>query len=180
MDKRILYGGAAALAAYFWWASRSTGTPSAAVTSTPSTTPNGVGFDIASALKSVFSQKPAVADPTATSPVTNTTPTTGPAPANTATFAIGGGTSNPAPTGSGYFSAAGIEINDPTAVGRFDSINAYINSLDWSADNKAASSAALAQAANQYGVSQSEISIASGYSMADVGNLMAGQTVARY
>lgn len=66
------------------------------------------------------------------------------------------------------------------AVDRFDSINTYINTLDWSADNKAASAAALAGAANQFGVSQREIAIASGYKDSDVAALLAGQNVPRF
>lgn len=44
MDKRILWGGAAALAAYFLWVSRSK--TSNTTTVIPSTTPNGVGFGL--------------------------------------------------------------------------------------------------------------------------------------
>ena len=193
MDKRILYGGGAALAAYFWWASRSSSsTPATTVTRTPSTTPNGVGFDIGAALGALGSMvnKPATTAPDATvfNGVTGPMLVTGPAPATTSGFVIGGsapgsGPAAPPPPGSGYFASIlgprDTEINDPTAVGRFDSINAYINTLDWSADNKAASSAALAQAANKYGVSQREIAIASGYKDSDVAALLSGQNVPR-
>jgi len=54
MDQRILIGGAVAVGAYFWWASRSaSATPSTVITKTPSTTANGVGFDIGALLGNV-------------------------------------------------------------------------------------------------------------------------------
>lgn len=54
------------------------------------------------------------------------------------------------------------------------SIQAYVNSLDWSDANKAASAAALNQAAQQYGVSAAEIAGATGYNTGDVYTLMGG------
>lgn len=92
----------------------------------------------------------------------------------------GGGSGNPSHTGSGYFGAGGTEINDAGAVQRFDSINGFINTLDWSPANKEASAAALADAANRYGVSQAEIAIASGYRLDDVADLLKNSQVARY
>lgn len=185
MDKRILYGGGAALAAYFWWASRSTSTAASPTTRTTSTTPNGVGFDLNAALSRwnevVSYNKTTAPDAKAANPVATPAPTP-PAPATTSGFSLGpsGGKPTASPAGSGYYGALGIEINDPVAVDRFDSINTYINTLDWSADNKASSAAALAGAANQFGVSQAEIAIASGYNRADIETLLAGQDVPRF
>ncbi len=180
MDKRILYGGAAALGAYFWWASRSSSTAAApTVTRTTSTTPNGVGFDISSALAAVaggMRNLPATnaPDATATNPATPVQITTGPAPATTSGFVIGGGggASNPAPRDSGYTNGMGIAINDPAAVGRLNSINAFVNTLDWSPANKAASVEAMRQAQAQYGVSNNELAIAAHYNVSDINALM--------
>ena len=181
MDKKILYFGAAGLAAYFWWASRSSSAQAASTTTTrtPSTTPNGVGFN---AIAELFKQKPQTVAPDAKP--ANPAPAPAPAPANPAAtppgFSMVGGAPQKAPPGSGYFGAGGTEINDPTAVGRFNSINAFVNTLDWSADNKAASAAALANAAGQYGVSQREIAIATGYKDGDIAALLSGHNVARF
>lgn len=98
-------------------------------------------------------------------------------------FVIGGGaSSNPTKPGSGYFGSGGTEINDPTAVGRLDSIKTYVNTLDWSDANKASSAAALANAAQQYGVGYREIAIATGYRESDVDKLFKdnGQAVGRF
>jgi hypothetical protein len=97
-------------------------------------------------------------------------------------FAIGGsapGQSNrlaPAAStlsrlGNTYIGAGGTAITDATYVDRFDSINQFVNTLNWSDANKAASAAAVAAAAQQYGVSQREIAIATGYSDADIARL---------
>lgn len=180
MNKKLLLWGAAGLAGYFLWASRSSaGTaPAMTGTRTPSSTPNGVGFNIAD----LFQQKPLTVapDPKASNPA----PAPAPAPANPAAtppgFSMVGGAPVKAPPGSGYFGAGGTEINDPTAVGRFNSIKEYVNTLDWNADNKAASAAALASAAGQYGVSQREIAIATGYKDGDIAALLSGHNVARF
>lgn len=99
-------------------------------------------------------------------------------------FVIGGtapgsGPARPAPApstlsrlGNTYYGAGGTAITDVGYVGRFDSVNSYVNTLDWSEANKGASAAALTAAANQYGVSAREISIATGMPQADVEALL--------
>lgn len=183
MDQKILIGGAVAVGAYFWWASRSSNATTApVVTRTPSTSAMGLGFDTLFGAQKpasviVTKQPDQIASNTAPS---TAPPATGPAPATKVGFGPGEVPGYKAPPDSGYKGALGIAINDPVAVDRFDSVKAYVNTLDWSADNKAASASALASAANQYGVSQREIAIATGYKDADIANLLAGQNVARY
>jgi len=87
----------------------------------------------------------------------------------------GGGASKPSPAastlsrlGNTYYGALGTAITDAGYVDRFDSINAYVNTLDWSASNAAASAAALTAAAQDYGVTAREIAIATGYTEADI------------
>lgn len=131
----------------------------------------------------ITNTKAPVVDNTAAAPVANIKPPvqTAVPPAQTSTFAIGGGpTNNPTKPGSGYFGAGGTEINDPAQVGRLDSVSAFIKTLDWSDANKANSAASLGDAARQYGVSQREIAIASGYRDEDIARLLEGQNVARY
>lgn len=131
----------------------------------------------------ITNTKAPVVDATAAAPVENIKPPvqTAVPPAQTTTFAIGGGpTNNPTKPGSGFFGAGGTEINDPTAVGRLNSVGAFIKTLDWSDANKASSAASLGDAARQYGVSQREIAIASGYRDEDIARLLEGQNVARY
>lgn len=97
MDKRILYGGAAALGAYFWWASRSSSTPATTVTRTPSTTPNGVGFAIGDLLGLTAKPYQLTPDAKAVNPVVTSAPA-GPAPATTDVFSTGiGGPGNGGP-----------------------------------------------------------------------------------
>lgn len=106
-------------------------------------------------------------------------------------FVIGGsapGQANrPAPAastlssrGNTYYGSMGIAITNQPDVNRYDSVNAYINTLSWAPGDKAASSAALAEAARQYGVGTRDLAIASGYSEADIEALLAGQNVPRF
>lgn len=95
---------------------------------------------------------------------------------------FGGGTSGKSPDastasrlGNTYYGSMGIAITDAAYVDRFDSVNSFVNTLDWSAGNKDASTAALIAAAQQYGVSANEIAIATGYSRDDVISLTGGQ-----
>jgi hypothetical protein len=74
------------------------------------------------------------------------------------------GTSTVAPVASSPTANSGTD-------NRLSSINAYVNTLDWSEPNKAASAAALAAAKQQYGVSDQELAQATGYNAADISNL---------
>lgn len=108
-----------------------------------------------------------------------------PAPGSSGGFSIGGGGGGggaPAPAataslsrlGNTYLGAGGTEIVDRDYIDRFDSINQFVNTLDFSAGGAAASVAALSSAAQQYGVSANEIAIATGYRLEDVEVLLPG------
>lgn len=109
-----------------------------------------------------------------------------PAPGSSGDFSIGGGGGGgggaPAPTaaslsrlGNTYLGAGGTAIVDRAYIDRFDSINQFVNTLDFSASGAAATSvAALSSAALQYGVSANEIAIATGYRLEDVEALLPG------
>lgn len=93
-------------------------------------------------------------------------------------FVIGGGGSGTSANaalsrlGNTYYGALGTVINDTAYIDRFDSINSFVNTLDFSAGNAAASAAALQAAAQEYGVSAREIAIATGYKLEDVQALL--------
>lgn len=106
-----------------------------------------------------------------------------PAPGSSGGFSIGGGGGGaPAPAaaslsrlGNTYLGAGGTAIVDRAYIDRFDSINQFVNTLDFSASGAAATSvAALSSAALQYGVSANEIAIATGYRLEDVEALLPG------
>lgn len=108
------------------------------------------------------------------------------AAANPPQFAIGGsapGQANARPPaastlsrlGNTYYGSLGTAITSAPLVDRYDSVNTYVNTLDWSAGNKGASSAALVAAAQQYGLSSNDLAIATGYSRADIEALTGGQ-----
>lgn len=107
-----------------------------------------------------------------------------PAPGSSGGFSIGGGGGGggaPAPAaaslsrlGNTYLGAGGTAIVDRDYIDRFDSINQFVNTLDFSASGAAASVAALSSAALQYGASANEIAIATGYRLEDVEALLSG------
>ena len=74
--------------------------------------------------------------------------------------------------GNTYYGALGNAIADAGYIDRFDSINAAINSMDWSDAGKAASVAALTQAAIEHDVSTREIAIAAGLNLRDIEALL--------
>lgn len=82
--------------------------------------------------------------------------------------------------GNTYYGSGGTAITNQPDVNRYDSVNAYINTLSWAPGDKDASAAALANAARQYGVGTRDLAIASGYSEADIEALLAGQNVPRF
>lgn len=77
--------------------------------------------------------------------------------------------------GNTYYGSLNTAVTDTKLVDRYDSVNTYVNTLDWSSGNKGASSAALVAAARQYGLSSNDIAIATGYSRADIEALTGGQ-----
>lgn len=162
MDKRILYGGAAALAAYFWWASRNTASTSAtAVTRTPNTTPNGVGFDIGAALGALGSMvKPATTAPDANviNGVTVPLLVTGPAPAETVGYS--GGVQNDGRTNNAPQSTLGL-------YQQMD-LGHLIRNLDFRAGNEGKSAAALYDYMATNKIDTSNVGAAVGWSAADV------------
>jgi hypothetical protein len=107
-------------------------------------------------------------------------PGTGGAKPGAGGFTIGGGGgANSTKTyadlsrlGNTYYGALGTAITDAGYVDRFDSINSFVNTLDFSVGNAAASAAALSSAAQQFGVSANEIAIATGYKLEDVQALL--------
>jgi len=93
----------------------------------------------------------------------------------------GGGGGAPAPSpatlsrlGNIYLGAGGTAIVDRDYIDRFDSINQFVNTLDFSVSGAAASIAALTGAAQEHGVSANEIAIATGYRLEDVEALLPG------
>lgn len=173
MDRKIIMGAAAVAGIALLLYSRKN-SDSTSIGRTGSLVGNAsAASNWASAPIIINSKAPAtVADPVSY----NTKPAPAPIPAPSTSaggFSIGGGaTNNPSKPGSGYIGAGGTEINDPTAVGRFDSIKGFINTLDWSDANKGASAAALRAARDQYGVDNREIAIASGYNLTDINKLL--------
>jgi cytoskeletal protein RodZ len=166
MNTKILMGGAAGIAGLLWWMNRQTA-------STPVPTVTHSASSIGSAVSGLTASKPIqitlkVPDNTAKSPApTPQPPATNPA-ATSSGFAIGGGpANNSTKPDSGYFGALGTPINDPTEVGRLDSIKAFINTQDWGT-NKAASVAALREAQAKFGVTDQEVAVASGYKLEDI------------
>ena len=95
-------------------------------------------------------------------------------------FTIGGGGSGASTVaaeslsrlGNVYYGALGTAITDAGYIDRFDSINAAINTLDWSDAGKAASVATLTQAAIDNDVTTREIAISAGLSLSDIEALL--------
>ena len=78
-----------------------------------------------------------------------------------------------------YVGAGGTAIYDPAAVGRLDSINTYINTLDWGAGANA-SAWSMYQNAGPYDVTQREIAIAAGMPLESVWALFDAAGVPRF
>lgn len=91
----------------------------------------------------------------------------------------GGGVSIASGTAAKYSNSMGIGIYDPAAVDRLDSINGYVNSMNWGAD-AAASAWATYQSAQEFGVTQQELAVATGYSVADIQAMFDAAGVPRF
>jgi hypothetical protein len=166
MNSKILMGGAAGIAGLMWYMNRqSAATPAPTVTRTASSIGSAVsGLTASNPIKITLK----VPDTAATSPAPAPPPAaTNPASSSGVGFGPGEVPGYTSPPNSGYTSAGGIPINDATAVGRLDSIKAFINTQDWGT-NKAASVAALREAQAKFGVTDQEVAVASGYKVEDI------------
>lgn len=77
----------------------------------------------------------------------------------------------------------GVDLTDIVGqayLDRLESINTYINSLDWSLENSKASAWATYYAAQQYGVSQADIANATGLNYSDIQALFDSANVPRF
>ena len=167
MDTKILLAGGAGIAGLLWWMNKKTAaTPAPSLTRTASTIGGAVSGLTASNPVQITLKVP---DTAATSPAPAPPPVaSNPAANSGGGFVIGGGATNTSTKpGSGYFGSLGTEVNDPTAVGRLDSIKAFINTQDWGT-SKAASVAALREAQAKFGVTDQEVAVASGYKVEDI------------
>ena len=93
---------------------------------------------------------------------------------------IFGTISIPGITGDGL---GGVDLTDIVGqayLDRLQSINTYINSLDWSLENSKASAWATYYAAQQYGVSQADIANATGLNYSDIQALFDSANVPRF